>query len=124
VIAADMTGTDVAAIIAAVAAVVAVGVLIIAVVSLTRTLTAVRISVEELRRESLPVIEDAHRTVVQANSQLVRVEGLLDTANSVSATVDSTSRLLFLVFSNPLMKLLATASGFARAARTLRKNRV
>ena len=74
---AEMTGTDVAAIIAAVAAVVAVCVLIVGVVSLTRTLTAVRMSIEQLRRESLPVIEDAHLTVLQANSQLGRVENLL-----------------------------------------------
>jgi uncharacterized protein YoxC len=123
VIGAEMTGTDIAAIIAAVALVVAVGVLILAVISLTKTLTSVRYSVEELRRESLPLINDAHRTVIQTNAELVKVSNLLDTAQSVGTTVDSASRLALIVVGNPIVKALAAGSGALRAARALRKSR-
>src|SRR5262245_9323217 len=112
-----MSGTDVAALIAAFSAAVGVGVLIVAVVSLTKTLTSVRYSVEELRRETLPLLEESHRAVAQANTELVKVGALLDTAQSVGTTVDSASRLALLVFGNPIVKALAAGSGVLRAAR-------
>jgi uncharacterized membrane protein len=98
-------------------------VLILAVISLTKTLTSVRYSVEELRRESLPLINDAHRTVIQTNAELVKVSNLLDTAQSVGTTVDSASRLALIVVGNPIVKALAAGSGALRAARALRKSR-
>lgn len=118
---AEMTGGDVAAVIVAIASVVAVVVLILGVVALTRTLTAIRLSVEQLRRETVPVLEQLQVTVAKANGDLERLDGFLDTAQSVSATVDSASRLAFLAIGNPVIKGVAAAAGVARAARALRK---
>ncbi|MGE0796052.1 MAG: DUF948 domain-containing protein, partial [Acidimicrobiia bacterium] len=101
--------------------VVAVVVLILGVVALTRTLTAIRLSVEQLRRETVPVLEQLQVTVAKANGDLERLDGFLDTAQSVSATVDSASRLAFLAIGNPVIKGVAAAAGVARAARSLRK---
>jgi uncharacterized protein YoxC len=118
-----VTGGEVAAIIAAVAgAVLAVG-LLFALFSLTRTLRALREAVEELRRETLPLVGDVHTTVRQANAELARVDTLLVTAESISETVDSASRLAYLAFSNPVVKALALASGTGRAVRRLRRSR-
>ena len=58
VLADELTASDLAAIIVAISAVVGVVVVVFALVSLTRTLTAVRFSVEEMRRETLPVIDE------------------------------------------------------------------
>ncbi|MGE0796168.1 MAG: DUF948 domain-containing protein, partial [Acidimicrobiia bacterium] len=69
---AEMTGGDVAAVIVAIASVVAVLVLILGVVALTRTLTAIRLSVEQLRRETVPVLEQLQVTVAKANGDLER----------------------------------------------------
>jgi uncharacterized protein YoxC len=121
-VAAEMTATDVAAIIVAIASVVAVVLLVLAVVSLNRTLATLRRSIEDLRRETLPVIDELHRTVGQANAELQRLDGLLDSAQSVSATVDSASHLAYLAFSNPLIKAMALATGTAKAARALRRH--
>jgi hypothetical protein len=118
---AEMTASDLAAVIVAFAAVVGVVLLVFAIVSLTRTLTAVRLSVEELRRETLPVIDELQRTVTQANSDLERLDTLLDSATSVTNTVDSASQLAYMAFSNPVIKAIAFASGTARAARALRR---
>lgn len=118
-----MTGGEVAAVIAAVALVVAVVALLFALASLTRTLRALRGAVEDLRRETLPVLNDLRTTVGTANAELVRIDGLLTTAESVSATVDSASRLAYLAFSNPVIKVLALATGTGRAARRLRRGR-
>ena len=92
VVVAEMTASELAAIIVAVASVLGVVVLAFALVALTRTLAMLRLSIEELRRETLPVIDELQRTVSQANADLERLDGLLDSATSVTNTVDSASQ--------------------------------
>ena len=120
--AADLSASDLAAMIVAIASVVAVVLLVFLVVAINRTLTTVRLSIEQLRRETLPVIDELHSTVTTANAELVRLDTLLDSATSVSATVDSASHLAYLAFSNPLIKVMALAAGTTRAAKALRRN--
>ncbi|MGH9282018.1 MAG: DUF948 domain-containing protein [Acidimicrobiales bacterium] len=116
-----MSAGEVAAIVAAVAAaLLAVG-LLFALSSLTRTLRTVRGAVEELRRETLPLLVDMRTTIEQANAELARVDGVLDRAESIGSTVDSASRLAYLAFGNPVIKALAFAAGTSRAARRLRR---
>jgi hypothetical protein len=119
--AAELSGADLAAIIVAIASVVAVVLLVFVVVAINRTLTTVRLSVEQLRRETVPVVDELRRTVTTANAELERLDALLDSATSVSATVDSASHLAYLAFSNPLIKAMALATGTAKAAKALRR---
>ena len=120
-LAAEFSAADLAAVIVAIASVVAVMLLVLVVVSVNRTLTTVRLSIEQLRRETLPVVDELHRTVTTANAELERLDALLDSATSVSATVDSASHLAYLAFSNPLIKAMALAAGTAKAAKALRR---
>jgi predicted PurR-regulated permease PerM len=120
---AEMSASELAAIIVAVASIIGVVVLVFALVALTRTLTTLRLSIEELRRETLPVIDDLQRTVTQANTDLERLDALLDSATSVTNTVDSASQLAYLAFSNPLIKAIAFATGAAKATKALRRGR-
>jgi hypothetical protein len=119
--AAEMSASDLAAIIVAIASVAVVVLLVFVVVSINRTLTAMRLSIEELRRETLPVVDELRRTVTTANAELQRLDGLIDSASSVTATVDSASHLAYLAFSNPLIKLIALAAGTSKAAKALRR---
>ena len=73
--------------------------------------------------ETLPVMIELGDTVRSANAELERVGGVIGTAQSISGTVDSASRLAYLAFSNPVIKGLAVASGTGRAARSLRRSR-
>ena len=82
---------------------------------------ALRETVDQLRNETVPLVSDLRGTVGQANAELARVDNLLGTAESISATVDSASRLAYLAFSNPVIKALAFGSGTARAVRRLRR---
>ena len=59
---------------------------------------------ETLHKETLPVVARDGRTGHQANAELERVDTLLGTAESISSTVDSASRLAYLAFSNPVIK--------------------
>ena len=119
--AAEMSASDLAAIIVAVASVAVVVLLVFVVVSINRTLTTMRLSIEEVRRETMPVVDELRRTVTTANAELQRLDGLIDSASSVTATVDSASHLAYLAFSNPLIKLIALAAGTSKAAKALRR---
>jgi hypothetical protein len=118
-----MDTSDAAALVVAVASGMAVVVLVFAVYSLSATLKQLRAAIEDLRRETLPVVHEMRTTVGQANVELERVDNLLGTAESISSTVDSASRLAYLAFSNPVIKAIAFASGTGRAARRFRRTR-
>ena len=122
VLAADLSAGDVAAIIVAVIAAVLVAFVCVTLVTLTRTMRAMREAIEQLRRETLPVVANLQGTVTQANAELERVDTLLGTAESISGTVDAASRLAYLALSNPVIKLMAFGSGTARAARRFRRS--
>ena len=119
--AAEMSAGDLAAIIVAIASVVAVVLLVFVVVAVNKTLTSVRLTIEQIRRETLPVVDELGRTVANANAELQRLDPLLESASSVSATVDSATHLAYLAFSNPVIKAMALATGTAKAAKALRK---
>ena len=121
VLAAELSAGDVAAIIVAVIAAVFVAFVCVALTSLTRTMRSLREAVDELRRETLPVVSHLQGTVSQASAELERVDGLIGTAESISVTLDSASRLAYLAFSNPVIKVLAFGAGTARAARRFRR---
>ena len=118
-----MTSTELAALIVAIASVVAVVLLAVALVSITKTLRAVRDTVELLRTETVPVMADLGDAVRSANAELERLDDVLGTAESIGGTVDSASRLAYLAFSNPVIKAIALASGTGRAARRFRRTR-
>ena len=108
---AELSAADLAAIIVAIASVVAVVLLIFVVVAVNRTLSELRLSIEQVRRETMPVVDELHRTVTTANAELQRLDVFLDSA----------SHLAYLAFSNPLIKVMALATGTAKAAKALRR---
>ena len=116
-----MSATDLAAVIVAIASVTAVVLLAVALVALVRTLKALREVATLMRTETVPVLEDLRETVRAANYELERFDGLVSTAESVTGTVDSASRLAYLAMANPVIKGVAFASGTAKAARRLRR---
>jgi hypothetical protein len=118
-----MTAADLAAVIVSIAAVAAVVVLMFAVSALVSTMRALRDTIEALRIDAVPAMAELRRAASQASHELERVDDLLDTAESVSTTVDSASRLTYLVVSNPLIKIVAVAAGAGRMARRLRRGR-
>lgn len=122
VLAADLTAGDVAAIIIAVLLAIAVVGLLLVLRSLARTLASLRVTVDELRTNTVPLVADLHDTVKSANAELERVDGLLVTAESIGATVDSASRLAYLAFSNPMIKAAAFAAGTGRVVRRMRRD--
>lgn len=115
------SGAPTVAILVTIVATIVVMGLLAVVWSLTRTMRAMRAAAEELRRESLDLLSEMRGAVGLAGRDLERADSLLGTAESVTATADSASRLAYLTLSNPVVKVLAFGSGTRRAARRLRR---
>jgi hypothetical protein len=118
-----VTAGELAAVIGSVVGTIVIVGFFIAFAGLLRTLRTLTTAIEQLRAEVVPLAGQWRRTVDQANAELVRVDGLLTTAESVSATVDSASRLAYLAMSNPLVKVMAFGAGTGRAFGRLRRSR-
>jgi hypothetical protein len=109
------------AIIVTVAATIVILVLFALLLSLAKTLKAVREATDELNHEVRTLLGHMEATLGQAGTELDRVDGLLGAAESIHSTVDSASRLAYETFSNPVIKVLAFGTGTRRAARRLRR---
>ena len=114
-----MSAGEIAVLVASVASCAAVIGLLIAVRSLRRETRALAAAAEELTRRTVPLVADAHRVVDQAATEMERVGAVLDTTESVHATVDSASRLAYRAFANPVVKVLAVRAGAATGIRRL-----
>ena len=93
--------------------------LLVAVGSLRREVQRLGAVSDELRRQTVPLVADAHRVVDQAATEMERVGAVLDSTESVHATVDSASRLAYRAFANPVVKVLAVRAGAATGLRRL-----
>ena len=91
--------------------------LLVVVASLRRQVARLSTLADELKRQTVPLVADAHRVVVQAATEMERVGAVLDTTESVHATVDSASRLAYRAFANPVVKVLAVRAGAATGIR-------
>lgn len=118
-----MTATELAALIVAIASVVAVVLLVLCLAAITRTMKAVREAVEAIRAETVPAMADLGETVRAAGAELERVDVVVGRAQSISGTVDAASRLAYVAMSNPVIKVIALASGAGRAAGRFRSIR-
>lgn len=90
---------------------------LVAAIVLGRRVAQMRRLVEQLHDEALPLVRQAHVVVDQAATEMERVGDVLGSAEAVTATVDSASRLAYRAFQNPVVGVLAFGSGFSGALR-------
>jgi hypothetical protein len=114
-----MSAGQIAVLVASVASVLAVGGLVVVIGSLRREVRRLGAVTDELRGRTVPLVADAHRVVDQAATEMERVGAVLDSTESVHATVDSSSRLAYRAFANPVVKVLAVRAGAATGIRRL-----
>lgn len=107
------------ALVAASVALAAALVLAVVCVVMARRVRQLRGLVETLRDDLVPLARRARVAADQAATELERVGDVLGSAEAVSATVDSASRLAYRAFANPAVKTVAYASGVSGALRRL-----
>ena len=115
-----MSGSEVAALVIAVTAGIALTVLAFVIVRLLRTVQELQGTVAVLREESLALVDELQEEARVARREQERVDNLLRSAESVSGTVDSATRLAYLTVGSPVVKGLALATGANQAYRRFR----
>lgn len=115
-----MSAGDIIVLIAACACLLAVAGLLVALAALRRRTAELAELVDDLRRQTVPLVAEAHRVVDQAATEMERIDAVLESTESVHSTVDSASRLAYRAFANPVVKVLAIRAGAAGGVRRLR----
>ncbi|HEY4376465.1 MAG TPA: hypothetical protein VGM93_04880, partial [Acidimicrobiales bacterium] len=111
VILADMSASDLAAVVVTGCSVVAVVAVLFALQRTLSTLRQVRRALDDLTEHSGPLVDDLAATIDTANVELARMERLVGSAESISATVDATSKLAYRALSAPVIKTVALTTG-------------
>jgi hypothetical protein len=118
---ADLSAADLVLVVVTAASVVAVAAICFAVARVTTVLRRATRILDTLEAEALPLVDELARSVANANEELARVDRLVGSAESISATVDATSKLAYRALSAPVIKTVAMTSGASRAATRLRR---
>ena len=118
-----MSGSEITALVVAVVGAVVLTVLVFVVARLLQTVRDLQHTVEALREESVALVAELHEANRTANLERTRIDNVLRTAESVSGTVDSATRLAYLTMGSPVVKGLAAATGANQAYRRFRSGR-
>ncbi|NLD76122.1 MAG: DUF948 domain-containing protein [Acidimicrobiales bacterium] len=118
---AELSGADLAVVVVTGCSIVAVVAVLYALQRILTTVRQVRATLDEVNDQALPLLEQLAVTLDEANAEVARVDRLVGSAESISATVDATSKLAYRALSAPVIKTVAVTSGASRAARRLRE---
>ena len=117
---AELSAADLALVVVTVCSVLAVIAVPVALQQVLTTVRQVRATLDEVNARAVPLIDELAQSLADANEELARVDRLVGSAESISATVDATSKLAYRALSAPVIKTVAVTSGASRAARRLR----
>ena len=118
---ADLSASDLALVVVTGCSIVAVIVVLAVATRLLIVLRRVTRMLDEITDQALPLVDQLATDLAEANDQLDRVDRLVGSAESISATVDATSKLAYRALSAPVIKTVAVRTGASRAAKRLRK---
>ncbi|MBA3281350.1 MAG: hypothetical protein H0U29_03895 [Acidimicrobiia bacterium] len=118
---AELAAADLAVVVVTGCAIVAVGALLFVLQRILGTLRLVRDALDEVNAQALPLVDELARSVAEANEELARLDRIIGSAESISDTVDATSKLAYRALAAPVIKTVAMTSGASRAAKRLRK---
>lgn len=121
VVLAELSASDLAVVVVTGTSIVAVVVLLFVLQRALVALREVRAALDTITDQVVPLVDELARSVTDANAELERVNRLVGSAESISATVDATSKLAYRALSAPVIKTVAMTSGASRAAKRLRK---
>ena len=110
---AQMSTSDVLAVVGATVVTILIVALAAVLVALTRTLRDLRASLTVLEREALEVLDDARASVDEAATEIDRVERLVTSAQRLGDAKRA--------IATPVVKAMAFGTGVSRAAQRLRE---
>lgn len=115
-----MSAAEAVAVALAVLVAVLAGILVATLFALTRLLREVRDAVEQLRADTLPLVDELDAAVQDTVDHVVRVERLITAAEGLEHQVDSATRLAYRTIQSPVVKAMAIGAGVSEAGKRLR----
>jgi uncharacterized protein YoxC len=79
--------------------------------------------VDDIRKETVPLLHEVTGTVKSVNKELERVDGMVESAGNIVKSAERLSSVVEQAVSSPLIKIAAFGAGASRAMRRLRKSK-
>jgi uncharacterized protein YoxC len=118
-----MTWGQAAALIAALAFVALVAFLALVLSKVGAILSEVQMTLNDVRRETMPLLKEVRTTVVTLNVEMDRVDGIMASAESAASSVSNVAKLVTAATANPIIKSMAFLTGAGVSLRALRRKR-
>ena len=116
-----MTWGQAAALIAALAFVALVAFLAMVLAKVAAILSEVQMALNDVRKETMPLLKEVRTTVVTLNVEMDRVDGIMAAAESAATSVSNVAKLVTAATANPIIKGMALLSGAGVGLRSLRR---
>ncbi len=116
-----MAASDLAAIIIGVAALGATAISVIVVMQVRRATDELREVLRTLRTDVDSTVRRLEERTSAVEHEMERVDGLIDSAERVTARADTLSKITYGAVAKPVIKTVAVVRGTSRAARRLRR---
>ena len=116
-----MTWGQAAALIAALAFVALVAFFAVVLAKVAGILTEVQLTLNDVRKETMPLLKEVRTTVVTLNVEMDRVDGIMASAESAAASVSNVAKLVTAATANPIIKGMALLTGAGVSLRSLRR---
>ncbi len=88
-----------------------------------RVLESVKVLIDGIREETVPLLSEVKVSVQNVNRELDRLDGVVETAGRIARRAERVSDLVEQAVSNPLVKLIGFGTGVSRALRRLRRGK-
>jgi uncharacterized protein YoxC len=83
----------------------------------------VQMTLNDVRKETMPLLKEVRTTVVTLNVEMDRVDGIMASAESAAASVSNVAKLVTAATANPIIKGMALLTGAGVSLRSLRRKR-
>jgi uncharacterized protein YoxC len=84
-------------------------------------LQATTTMIDDIRKETVPLLHEVTGTVSGVNKELDRVDGMVESAGNIVRSAERISSVVEQTVSSPLIKVAAVGAGASRALRKFRK---
>jgi uncharacterized protein YoxC len=116
-----LTWGQAAALIAALAFVALVAFFAVVLAKVAGILGEVQMALNDVRKETMPLLKEVRTTVVTLNVEMDRVDGIMASAESAAASVSNVAKLVTAATANPIIKGMALLTGAGVSLRSLRR---
>jgi ABC-type transporter Mla subunit MlaD len=98
-----------------------VAVLAVVLAKVGAILNEVQMSINDVRKETMPLLKEVRTTVVTLNVEMDRVDGIMASAESAASSVSNVAKLVTAATANPIIKAMAFLTGAGVSVRALRR---